>query len=138
MATLMLGGSLGMMLGFVGGGFVAEAYGWRMALVSVGVPGLLLALVMAKLLQEPARGTFETQAPAPPPPIRTTAAAMWSNRAMRHLNSGLCSQLFSWPNHSHGANSVAGQYAGSICGHQDAVYQSHRYGAGSTAGGCTQ
>lgn len=88
MATLMLGGSLGMMLGFVGGGFIAEAYGWRMALVSVGLPGLLLALVMAKLLQEPARGTFETQVPAPPPPIRTTAASMWSNAAMRHLIAG--------------------------------------------------
>jgi predicted MFS family arabinose efflux permease len=88
MATLMLGGSFGMILGFVGGGFIAEAYGWRIALVSVGVPGLLLALVMAKLLKEPARGTFETQTPAPPPPIRTTAAAMWGNPAMRHLIAG--------------------------------------------------
>ena len=88
MATLMLGGSLGMMLGFVGGGFIAEAYGWRVALVSVGVPGLFLALVMAKLLKEPARGTFEKQKPAPPPPIFTTAAAMWSNPAMRHLIAG--------------------------------------------------
>ena len=88
MATLMLGGSFGMMLGFVGGGFIAEAYGWRIALIAVGVPGLLLALVMAKLLKEPARGTFETQTPAPPPPIRTTAAAMWANPAMRHLIAG--------------------------------------------------
>ena len=88
MATLMLGGSFGMMLGFVGGGFIAEAYGWRIALVVVGVPGLLLALVIAKFLKEPARGTFEAQKPAPPPPIRTTAAAMWSNPAMRHLIAG--------------------------------------------------
>ncbi|MEH6570987.1 MAG: MFS transporter [Halioglobus sp.] len=88
MATLMLGGSFGMMLGFVGGGFIAEAYGWRIALVAVGVPGLLLALVIAKVLKEPARGTFEAQKPAPPPPIRTTAAAMWSNPAMRHLIAG--------------------------------------------------
>lgn len=88
MATLMLGGSLGMMLGFVGGGYIAEAYGWRIALVAVGAPGLLLALVMAKLLKEPDRGSFETQAPAPPPPIRTTAAAMWANPAMRHLIAG--------------------------------------------------
>lgn len=88
MAILMLGGSLGMMLGFVGGGFVAEAYGWRAALVSVGLPGLLLALVMAHLLREPARGTFETESPAPPPPILTTAASMWANPAMRHVIAG--------------------------------------------------
>jgi MFS family permease len=85
MAILMLGGSFGMMLGFVGGGFIAEAYGWRIALVSVGVPGVLLAVFMAKLLKEPVRGTFETETPLPPPPILATAAAMWANPAMRHL-----------------------------------------------------
>jgi|TARA_R110002072_G_scaffold298538_1_gene472634 MFS family permease len=88
MATLMLGGSFGMMLGFVGGGFIAEAYGWRIALVSVGIPGLLLAAGIAKLLQEPTRGTFETETPPPPPPILTTAATMWANPAMRHLIAG--------------------------------------------------
>lgn len=88
MATLMLGGSFGMMLGFVGGGFIAEAYGWRIALVAVGVPGLLLAVGMARLLREPGRGTFEAQTPPPPPPILTTAATMWANPAMRHLIAG--------------------------------------------------
>jgi predicted MFS family arabinose efflux permease len=88
MATLMVGGSLGMILGFVGGGLIAEAYGWRMALVSVGVPGLLLALLMVKYLKEPARGTFEIHASTPPPPLRITVAAMWSNPAMRHLVAG--------------------------------------------------
>ena len=86
MATLMLGGSFGMILG--GGGMIAEAYNWRIALVSVGVPGLLLAFFMAKLLREPARGTFETAEPLPSPPILTTAAAMWSNPAMRHMMAG--------------------------------------------------
>ena len=88
MAILMLGGSLGMMLGFVGGGLIAEAYNWRIAMVSVGVPGLLLAAVMARTLREPARGTFEAEAPPPPPAILTTAATMWANPAMRHLIAG--------------------------------------------------
>ena len=88
MAILMLGGSFGMMLGFVGGGMIAEAYNWRVAMISVGVPGLALALVMAKFLREPGRGTFETETPPPPPPILTTAATMWANHAMRHLIAG--------------------------------------------------
>jgi len=88
MATLMLGGSFGMILGFVGGGVIAEIYGWRIALVSVGVPGLLLAVFMAKLLNEPARGTFETQEPQPSPPILATAAVLWANPAMRHMMAG--------------------------------------------------
>ena len=88
MAILMLGGSLGIMLGFVGGGFIAETYSWRVAMISVGVPGLLLAVFMARSLKEPTRGTYETEPPQPPPPIRTTALAMWSNPAMRHLIAG--------------------------------------------------
>jgi predicted MFS family arabinose efflux permease len=88
MATLMLGANFGMMLGFVGGGFIAEAYNWRVALMAVGLPGLLLAIAMSRLLHEPARGTFEKETPPPPPPILTTASSMWANPAMRHLVAG--------------------------------------------------
>ena len=88
MATLMLGASLGMMLGFMGGGAIADAYGWRVAMISVGLPGLLLAAVMSAGLGEPHRGRHEEAQPPPPPPIAHTAATMWANRAMRHLLAG--------------------------------------------------
>lgn len=88
MATLMLGASLGMMLGFMGGGAIADAYGWRVAMISVGLPGLLLAAVMSAGLREPHRGRHEEAQPPPPPPIAHTAATMWANRAMRHLLAG--------------------------------------------------
>jgi len=88
MATLMLGGSFGMILGFVGGGFITEAYGWRIAMVSVGLPGLVLAAFMLKLLKEPSRGTFETDTAPTAPSIATTAISMWLNPAMRHLFAG--------------------------------------------------
>ena len=90
MAILMLGANLGMMIGFVGGGFIAEHYSWRIALMAVGIPGLLLAMVMARYLNEPVRGSFEQENPstAPPPPIRTSAAILWAMPAMRHLIAG--------------------------------------------------
>ena len=88
MATLMLGASLGMMLGFMGGGAIADAYGWRVAMISVGLPGLLLAAVMSAGLREPQRGRHEEAQTPPPPPITHTAATMWANRAMRHLLAG--------------------------------------------------
>jgi predicted MFS family arabinose efflux permease len=88
MATLMLGTNLGMMLGFVGGGFIAEAYNWRIALMAVGILGLPLALVMAKFLREPARGLFEQGTAPLPPPILTTATTMWANPAIRHIVAG--------------------------------------------------
>ena len=88
MATLMVGASLGMMFGFMGGGAIADAYGWRVAMISVGLPGLLLAAVMSAALREPQRGRHEEAQPPPPPPIAHTAATMWANRAMRHLLAG--------------------------------------------------
>jgi predicted MFS family arabinose efflux permease len=90
MAILMLGANLGMMIGFVGGGLIAEHYGWRVSLMVVGAPGLLLSVLFLHLLKEPPRGSFE--APINPeqsaPPIRETAATMWANKAMRHLVAG--------------------------------------------------
>jgi predicted MFS family arabinose efflux permease len=88
MATLMLGTNLGMMLGFVGGGFIAEAYNWRIALMAVGILGLPLALVMTRYLREPARGMFEQGTATLPPPVLTTAATMWANPAIRHIVAG--------------------------------------------------
>ncbi len=88
MATLMLGASLGMMLGFVGGGFIAEAYSWRITLVSVGLPGVLLAVFMAVLLREPVRGTYDPEPLEKPPAILTTAVTLWTSAAMRHLFAG--------------------------------------------------
>ncbi|MGI9287813.1 MAG: spinster family MFS transporter [Pseudomonadales bacterium] len=93
MAILMLGANLGMMIGFAGGGYVAELYSWRVALMAVGVPGLLLAVVMSFYLREPPRGTLDAnignkESIAPPPPILTSAVTMWANPAMRHLVAG--------------------------------------------------
>lgn len=90
MAILMLGANLGMMIGFAGGGFIAEHYGWRISLMSVGLPGLLLAAAMAHFLKEPVRGIFEEEHARAdtPPPIRTSAATLFGMPAMRHLIIG--------------------------------------------------
>lgn len=52
-------GTLGTMFGLVLGGLVAEAYGWRTAFLSFGVPGMLFAPCMFFLLKEPKRGIFD-------------------------------------------------------------------------------
>ncbi|MCC7395329.1 MAG: MFS transporter [Sphingomonadaceae bacterium] len=48
-----LGVPLGSLLGLVIGGIINDLYGWRIALMLVGVPGLLLALVVRLLLRDP-------------------------------------------------------------------------------------
>ena len=83
LAVVMMGASFGSLFGLVLGGFVAESYGWRMAFVAAGVPGLLLAAVLKISIREPVRGGLD--APATTPSIarpqqmsfRATLVELW-------------------------------------------------------------
>lgn len=55
---------IGVMLGYLSGGWLAQAIDWRAALWIVGGVGVLLAPVILALLREPERGRFD----AGPPP----------------------------------------------------------------------
>lgn len=48
-----LGAPVGLFLGFWVGGVMADAYGWRMALVAFGIPGVLTAVAIFAFLPEP-------------------------------------------------------------------------------------
>jgi predicted MFS family arabinose efflux permease len=50
------GASVGIFLGLLGGGYLAESMGWRQALVVVGLPGIFVALIVLFTLREPVRG----------------------------------------------------------------------------------
>ncbi len=50
---------LGILAGFVIGGYVYQAFGWRVAFFFAGVPGLLLALLVRLSIKEPQRGAIE-------------------------------------------------------------------------------
>lgn len=51
-----LGAPVGILIGFMLGGWLTELYSWRVALFVVGLPGLLLAVVLFFKLKEPPRG----------------------------------------------------------------------------------
>jgi MFS family permease len=57
------GSTIGIAIGFAGGGFVAERFGWRSAFYFAAIPGLLFAL-LAFGLREPLRGSAEERGPA--------------------------------------------------------------------------
>lgn len=59
MSVFMLGLPAGAALSYVISGIVAQAYGWRAAFFAAGMPGLLLALAILALLDEPPRGASE-------------------------------------------------------------------------------
>ncbi|HYM09658.1 MAG TPA: MFS transporter, partial [Bryobacterales bacterium] len=60
LSIFMLGLPLGIMLSSFVSSAVAQAYGWRAAFFVAGVPGLLVALAILALLEEPARGAAES------------------------------------------------------------------------------
>lgn len=56
LAIYSAGVYIGTMTGYVAGGWLSEAFHWRMAFFVVGIPGILLALVMWLTVREPVRG----------------------------------------------------------------------------------
>ncbi len=56
------GSAVGIAVGFAGGGFVADHFGWRSAFYFAAVPGLLFAF-LAFSLREPLRGSMEKLGP---------------------------------------------------------------------------
>jgi MFS transporter, Spinster family, sphingosine-1-phosphate transporter len=63
MAIWGAGSTVGIAVGFAGGGFIAEKFGWRNAFFFAAVPGILFAL-LAFAMREPLRGSVEERGPA--------------------------------------------------------------------------
>jgi MFS transporter, Spinster family, sphingosine-1-phosphate transporter len=51
-----LGLPVASLIGFSAGGWIAHRYGWRAALLMVGLPGLIVALIIKVTVKEPPRG----------------------------------------------------------------------------------
>jgi predicted MFS family arabinose efflux permease len=83
-----LGIPLGGAIGLYGGGLLREAFDWRTALVIVGLPGILLAVLVQLTLREPTRGWWEggrKRPPQPPPPLAEVARLLAARRSFLHM-----------------------------------------------------
>ena len=98
LAIYALGVYIGIMVGFLVGAYVAHDYGWRMAFVVVGAPGLLIALLVRFTLKEPPRGHSDGAAPAEVGPIdwdtaktqvKAGFAHLWNDKVSRHVVIGV-------------------------------------------------
>ncbi|WP_158592158.1 MFS transporter [Noviherbaspirillum sedimenti] len=54
-----LGAPVGTFLAMAAGSYIAADYGWRMAFLLAGIPGVVLAIVIAFTIREPARGRYD-------------------------------------------------------------------------------
>ncbi|MBA3941145.1 MAG: MFS transporter [Sphingopyxis sp.] len=71
-----MGVPIGSLLGLIIGGIVNDLYGWRIALMLVGLPGLVLALVVLLALREPRHLKPAAAAESAKPAELTTGEAM--------------------------------------------------------------
>ncbi|HTI66207.1 MAG TPA: MFS transporter [Caulobacteraceae bacterium] len=92
-----LGVPFGAFLGATLGGALAQAFGWRVAFLALGLPGLAVALLFKLTVREPVRGGMDAAAPAegPPPSFGAVLAMMLRKRALVHLTLGASLTSFS-------------------------------------------
>ncbi|MEG8021943.1 MFS transporter [Sphingomonas aerolata] len=92
MAVYSLGVVLGAGFGTLIGGVVAYSYGWRVAMMTVGLPGIGLAVLVRLFMVEPRRGLSDAgpvAASAPMPSVAQGFASMWASAPARHLVVGV-------------------------------------------------
>lgn len=87
----MMGVPIGVLFGFLIGGWINEEYGWRIAFISLGIPGLILAIILKMTVKEPTRShdadSADTDVGAFT--ILETLTTMWEKRSFRSLVYGM-------------------------------------------------
>lgn len=96
MGIFSVGAVLGPVVGFVAGGMLAEAYGWRWTFIILGLPGVLLGLIIYLTVREPSRSRFAQDRAArekaeAQEPFTTTMTSLFGNRVF--MRSALANAL---------------------------------------------
>jgi predicted MFS family arabinose efflux permease len=86
LAIYSTGVHVGVLLGFILGGLISQAYGWRIAFMAVGLPGVALALLLVLTVREPPRGRWESATDAAfKPSLKETLTLLSSYRSFWYL-----------------------------------------------------
>ena len=90
MGIFAIGVNLGLLIAYLGGGWMSEHWGWRTTFIVVGLPGLLIALLVRFTLVEPPRGGVEAEPKdvAKAPSFKEVARTLWRTPAARHVIFG--------------------------------------------------
>ena len=95
MGIYAAGINIGVLIGFLVGGWIDEWYGWRIAFFVVGIPGIFLGILMVTTVKEPPRSQ-------PPKPLSRnifreiwqTFSIMMSIPSLRHIVIGCTLVVF--------------------------------------------
>ena len=101
LAFYSMGLPIGTLLGMVLGGVVAEFYGWRMAFLLVGVPGLLLAALMLITVKDPRVSAVRNRSTQQDdiPPLGETIRRLLKTKSFIWISLGAASIAFAGYGH---------------------------------------
>lgn len=87
MSKLYISGSVGGILAFIVGGYLSGAIGWRLTLIVIGIPGILVAIASYFMLPKtkPSVIASSTEGKRTHPSLRAMLDFLWSQRAYRRL-----------------------------------------------------
>src|SRR5688572_22703355 len=89
LAVYGMGIHVGILFGFLVGGWMNELFGWRQALFVVGAPGLILAIVVRLTVREPVRGAADgIVVAAETVPFRAAVSEFRSLRSLVQMTLG--------------------------------------------------
>jgi len=87
LSVMSLGAPVGILAGFLLGGWLTTLYSWRVALFAVAVPGLLLGMGLLRTLPEPPRGGADgLTETADAPPFVDAISTLIGNATFRHVS----------------------------------------------------
>ena len=92
----MMGVPLGILVGFLVGGWINQLYGWRMAFIALGVPGLIMAVIVKLTVREPIRGQHDSASidHQQQVSLMQTVAYLWRKASFRYLVTAMALTAF--------------------------------------------
>jgi len=94
MGILTIGATMGTAFGLMAGGLLSEAFGWRMAFVLMGLPGVLIGVLLYFTVIEPRRGRYAPKgARVEQLPLKETLDSLLSNKVYLGFAAGFAVQI---------------------------------------------
>ncbi len=94
MGILTIGATMGTAFGLMAGGLLAEAFGWRMAFVLMGLPGVAIGALLYFTVREPKRGRYAPKGSRVEQlPLKETLASLLANKVYLGFAAGFAVQI---------------------------------------------
>ncbi len=98
MAIYWMCNPLSVILGFMGGGLLAQHFGWRITFMAIGIPGVLIAILAKLTLREPRLQSISSTKSHIPvvaqPTFMEVLHTLWQHPSFRHLLVAFCLGFF--------------------------------------------